>query len=169
SLTITPAGMTIDTATGAIAWTPAPSQSGPQAASARVQDQGGLAATQYFVVQVTPSATNRAPVAADDAYEVRFGESLSVPAPGVLGNDSDPDGERLTATLVTRPTNGTLQFNADGSFTYTPHTLREGELVLAESVNLATLLPGVTVRASSAAGLGNGCGAAQCAVDDDLN
>lgn len=45
---------------------------------------------------------------------------LSVPAPGVLTNDSDPDGKPLTAVLVTSPANGTLIFNADGSFTYTP-------------------------------------------------
>jgi VCBS repeat-containing protein len=38
----------------------------------------------------------------------------------VLGNDSDPDGEPLTAALVTGPTSGNLTFNADGSFVYTP-------------------------------------------------
>ena len=39
---------------------------------------------------------------------------------GVLDNDTDPDGDTLTAVLVTGPTNGTLTLNADGSFTYTP-------------------------------------------------
>jgi VCBS repeat-containing protein len=45
---------------------------------------------------------------------------LSVPAPGVLGNDNDPDGDDLTAVLDTDVSNGTLNLNADGSFTYTP-------------------------------------------------
>lgn len=45
---------------------------------------------------------------------------LSVSAPGVLINDSDLDGNYLTAVLVTNPANGTLIFNADGSFMYTP-------------------------------------------------
>jgi hypothetical protein len=48
-------------------------------------------------VQVS-SAANQAPVATDDAYEVRFGEALSIGAPGVLGNDTDADGQPLRAT-----------------------------------------------------------------------
>ena len=38
----------------------------------------------------------------------------------MLGNDSDVDGDALTAVLVSGPANGTLTLNADGSFTYTP-------------------------------------------------
>src|SRR5690606_29372129 len=42
-------------------------------------------------------------------------------APGVLANDTDADGDALTAVLVTGPTNGSLTLNEDGSFTYTPN------------------------------------------------
>src|SRR5690606_23603918 len=45
---------------------------------------------------------------------------LTIAAPGVLGNDTDIDGNPLTAVLENGPANGTLTFNADGSFTYTP-------------------------------------------------
>jgi VCBS repeat-containing protein len=45
---------------------------------------------------------------------------LVVPSPGVLGNDSDPDGDSLTASLDDDVDHGELTFNADGSFTYTP-------------------------------------------------
>jgi hypothetical protein len=45
---------------------------------------------------------------------------LLVAAPGVLGNDSDADGDPLGAQLVTGPAHGTLALNADGSFRYTP-------------------------------------------------
>ena len=45
---------------------------------------------------------------------------MSVAAPGVLGNDTDPDGDALTAVLVSGPAHGTLTLNADGSFSYTP-------------------------------------------------
>ena len=38
----------------------------------------------------------------------------------VLTNDTDVDGNTLTATLVSGPTHGTLDLNADGTFTYTP-------------------------------------------------
>jgi uncharacterized delta-60 repeat protein len=43
----------------------------------------------------------------------------SVPS-GVLANDSDPDGEPVTAALVTGPAHGSLTLNSDGSFTYAP-------------------------------------------------
>src|SRR5207249_526680 len=39
---------------------------------------------------------------------------------GVLTNDSDADGDPLTALLVSGPAAGTLALVADGSFVYTP-------------------------------------------------
>ena len=41
-------------------------------------------------------------------------------AAGVLANDTDADGDPLTATLLTGVSNGTLALNPDGAFTYTP-------------------------------------------------
>src|SRR2546427_13175570 len=46
--------------------------------------------------------------------------TLMVSAPGVLGNDSDSDGDLLSAVLVSGPSHGTLILNADGSFRYSP-------------------------------------------------
>ena len=64
------------------------------------------------------------PTAGNDGGGGTFATSedgtLTVPAPGVLGNDVDPDGDPLTAVLVTGPAHGTLTFNPDGSFVYTP-------------------------------------------------
>jgi Ca2+-binding RTX toxin-like protein len=77
----------------------------------------------------TPSGTpvntdgcpvNTAPVAANDSYGVVGGATVSVPAPGVLGNDSDADGNALTAAVVTPPSSGVLVLNSNGSFTYAP-------------------------------------------------
>jgi VCBS repeat-containing protein len=60
------------------------------------------------------------PVAADDGYSTAEDTSLTVATPGVLGNDSDADDDALMAVLVSTPTSGTLAFDADGSFVYTP-------------------------------------------------
>ncbi len=46
---------------------------------------------------------------------------LIVDEPGVVGNDTDPDGDPLTAFLVVGPSHGTLILNSDGSFVYTPN------------------------------------------------
>ena len=70
----------------------------------------------------TPVGVNQPPVAVDDSYSTPKDTTLNVPAPGVLGNDYDPDNgpSDLTAELVSDPYHGTLMFNDDGSFTYTP-------------------------------------------------
>ena len=71
-------------------------------------------------VTITVTAANVAPIADDDAYGTDENVALNVGAPGVLGNDTDPNLDPLTAVQVTGPTNGSLTFNANGSFTYTP-------------------------------------------------
>ncbi len=65
---------------------------------------------------------NTPPTANPDAYSTTQDTPLTVPAPGVLGNDSDPDaGNTITAVLVSGPTNAaSFTLNADGSFSYTP-------------------------------------------------
>ena len=63
---------------------------------------------------------NTAPVAQPDAYAVTGGATLTVAAPGVLGNDSDADANPLSAELVDAPARGVLTLNPDGSLTYTP-------------------------------------------------
>jgi hypothetical protein len=57
------------------------------------------------------------PMAEADSYNTAEDTSLSVAAPGVLGNDM---GEGLTAMLMSGPAHGTLSLDDDGSFTYTP-------------------------------------------------
>ena len=65
---------------------------------------------------------NTPPVARADAYDTVGGATLSVPAlTGVLANDTDAEGDALTAQLVRAPSQGTVVLNANGSFTYTPN------------------------------------------------
>lgn len=64
---------------------------------------------------------NFPPIANPDTYQVGAGGTLNVPAPGVLANDTDPEGDGLTAELINQVSNGMLLFNSDGSFQYTPN------------------------------------------------
>ncbi len=73
-----------------------------------------------FVGSITLEVLNVAPLAVDDAYTTDEDIALTVPARGVLVNDTDFDPTILTAVLVAEPTNGSVVLNADGSFTYTP-------------------------------------------------
>ena len=61
-----------------------------------------------------------APVAGEDNYATDEDTPLRVDAPGVLGNDTDRNGDALTAALVSGPQHGQLTLESDGSFTYTP-------------------------------------------------
>ena len=61
------------------------------------------------------------PVANNDAYTTIKGQELDVAAAnGVLVNDTNADGNALSAQLVNGPANGTVTLNPDGSFSYTP-------------------------------------------------
>lgn len=71
----------------------------------------------YEVQTVLPG--NTPPVAVNDSYSTND-TSLTVTAPGVLGNDTDVDGNSLTAVLVSGPAHGTLTLYSNGAFTYTP-------------------------------------------------
>lgn len=65
--------------------------------------------------------TNEIPKANDDQYETPENTTLIIDAIGVLINDIDPDGDKLTAILEANTSNGILNFNSDGSFTYSPN------------------------------------------------
>jgi VCBS repeat-containing protein len=81
----------------------------------------GTVDSTVATVSITIRAVNDAPVAVDDAYSVDEDAALTVPASGVLTNDTDVEGDALTAVLVSGVSNGALTLHADGSFTYTPN------------------------------------------------
>jgi VCBS repeat-containing protein len=56
----------------------------------------------------------------DDVYSVTKNGRLAPPAPGVLGNDRDPNNRNLIANLVSGTSHGTLTFQHNGTFVYQP-------------------------------------------------
>jgi hypothetical protein len=61
------------------------------------------------------------PVSAADTSQTTRATTLTVPAPGVLANDSDPNGDPLTAAVTRTPANGTVVMSPDGAFGYVPN------------------------------------------------
>ena len=68
----------------------------------------------------TSSNPNTSPVAAADSYSTGRNNTLVVPAAGVLGNDTDPQGNPLTAVMDAGTSHGGISLNSSGGFTYTP-------------------------------------------------
>ena len=99
--------------------------------------------------------TNSAPVAGNDSYSVTSGETLTVAAPGLLGNDSDPDGDALSITsLDTAGLRGSLSALINGSFTFTPDSGFAGPTTFTYEMSdgaggLATGTVSITVNADN--------------------
>ena len=104
---------------GSVSYTPAVNYFGNDSFTYSIADgHGGNDTASVFV---TVSNVNDAPSAANDAYAMNQDTTLNVAAPGVLGNDSDVDGDSLSAALVSGPAHGTLALQPNGSFAYTPN------------------------------------------------
>ncbi len=82
--------------------------------TARAISNDGSESIQSFVIQVQD--VNEPPNANPDFF-ARFKNSDGG-SPGVLGNDTDVDGDGLSAILVDGTSNGRLVLNSDGSFSY---------------------------------------------------
>ena len=105
--------------TNTISGTPQQANVGAHNVVVTVSD--GIAPPVQQSFTITVSNVNDAPVAVADSYTTAEDTTLTVAAPGVLGNDTDPDtGTTLTAVLDTNVASGTLTLNANGSFTYVP-------------------------------------------------
>jgi uncharacterized delta-60 repeat protein/uncharacterized repeat protein (TIGR01451 family) len=104
-------------ADGSFVYTPTANWNGTDAFTYTVSD-GALTDTARALLNV--AAVNDAPFARDDAYMTIKNTLLVVPAPGVLANDDDIEGDPLHTTLLDWPAHGAVGLNADGSFLYMP-------------------------------------------------
>jgi hypothetical protein len=78
----------------------------------------GVSYGTYFSIPFIPA--NTPPVPWNDSYGGVEDEALTVPAAGVLTNDTDQENDTLRVVSTSDPRNGTLEMKADGEFTYTP-------------------------------------------------
>jgi VCBS repeat-containing protein len=106
-------------ADGSYAYTPEADYFGDDSFTYRAND--GDLDSGVATVSLTINPVNDAPVAAGDSYTLNEDTTLTVPAAGVLANDTDVDSATLTAALVSGAAHGTVTLNANGSFTYTPN------------------------------------------------
>ncbi|WP_169745657.1 beta strand repeat-containing protein [Sulfurovum lithotrophicum] len=130
SATGLPTGLSIDPNTGVISGTidKSASQSGPYSVTVTAKDSSNASTSETFSWTVT----NPAPTANPDTGSTAEDTQLVVAATGVLGNDTDPDGDTLSVTgynvgantaTVGNPlvlTEGNLTIAADGSYTFDP-------------------------------------------------
>ena len=127
SITSLPLHGSLDAASsGSFVYTPDANFNGVD--SFQYQLTQGDASAQAFV-QITITAVDDLPLVVADNYSVDKNTLLTVTAEnGVLANDSEVDGESLTATLVTPPAQGELSLNSDGSFSYQANEIFVGNL-----------------------------------------
>ncbi len=76
-------------------------------------DNNGTAIVNF---KMTPLAT---PVAVTESFSTREDEALL--GTGLLDNDTDRNGDPLTAFVFSQPSNGTVVVNPNGTFTFTPN------------------------------------------------
>ena len=105
---------------GAFTYTPRENFTGIDTFTYRVSD--GLEFSSPATVSIEVKNTDDdTPVAFGESYQVDEDQQLTVVAAGgVLTNDNEPDGETISAFVVTDVNNGELVLALDGSFVYTP-------------------------------------------------
>ncbi|QZZ21474.1 tandem-95 repeat protein [Leptothermofonsia sichuanensis E412] len=106
-------------ADGSFIYTPTVTVGGTDTFVYRASD-GQLTSDATVTITIRDSSTP--PTANGNTFSVSANNTLTVSvAESILNNDTDPDGDRLTARITAQPINGSVSLNPDGSFVYTPN------------------------------------------------
>jgi RHS repeat-associated protein len=123
SLTGTPPlGMTINSSTGLVRWTPGSTQLGDNNVTIRATDSHGAFVEQAFKITVTTSTVNHLPtINSTPTYFAAVDQQYQYQVIGV-----DPDGETPHYALLDGPANA--QISADGLLTWTPSSAQANQV-----------------------------------------
>jgi len=115
-------GQLVLNADGGFVYTPAADFNGVDSFTYQATD--GTDTSVTTMVTITVNSIADAPTAGADSYILNTNQfaTLVVPAPGVLSNDDDGDGDTLTAINASTPANGTVVLDTDGRFVYAPNS-----------------------------------------------
>lgn len=119
-----PSGASFNTSTQQFTWTPTEAQGpGSYPVSFTVSD-GNNTITKSLVITI--NEVNRPPVALNDSFIRNPNTSISG---NVLTNDSDPDlpANSLSTAQTSAPQFGQVSFGSNGSFTYIPFSMTQGQ------------------------------------------
>jgi sorbitol-specific phosphotransferase system component IIBC len=119
SVTTPTNGIVIVNVDNTVTYTPTANYNGPDSFVYTVSDGDAplTGGSDTATVSLTINPVNDAPVAVNDAAATDEDTAVTI---DILANDFDVDGDTLTVTAVTTPTNGIVVLNGDGSITYTP-------------------------------------------------
>lgn len=126
-------------ANGSFVYTPSINYNGLDSFTYKAND--GIADSKIATVSLVVTPVSYAPVAVADSYTTAEDTNLIVIGNGVLANDTDTDADAdlLSARLVSGPSHGTLVFNPNGSFSYSPNANYNGPDSFTYRANDGTL------------------------------
>jgi hypothetical protein len=116
SVSVPANGTAVRNANGRITYKGKANYFGPDSFTYVLSDGIGGTSTGQVTVTVTP--VNDAPVAVADTAWTTVDLPIAIP---ILANDRDVDGDPLTISVQSQPTQGTLAVSAQGIATYTPN------------------------------------------------